>query len=113
MDCACISTHQAYLFENSSKIVNCSCILVFLKQSTCYAITPDTHQWNRINTNEVTDNHKVALCNDMTVHMIPLPPAELCEINAYTTIARLTFSQAQNEHLTIPAHNLCTVNQLQ
>ena len=30
--------------------------------------------------------------------MIPLPPAESSEINAFETIARLTFSLMQNEH---------------
>ena len=35
-------------------------IIVFLKQSTCYAITPDTHQWFRINGNEITHNHKTS-----------------------------------------------------
>ena len=96
--CLYNNTHQAYLFENSNKIVNCSYILVFLKQSTCYAITPDTHQWYRINSNEITDNHKIALCNEPTAHMVPLPPAEPSDVNAFETIARLTFSQVQNEH---------------
>ena len=36
--------HKAYLFENSNKPINCSDILVLLKQSACYAITTDTHQ---------------------------------------------------------------------
>ena len=47
-------------------------ILVFLKQSTCYAITPDTHQWYRINTNKITDNHNIALCNDSVISMSPI-----------------------------------------
>ena len=40
--CLYSNTHQAYLFENSNKIVNCSYILVFLKQYTYYTITQDT-----------------------------------------------------------------------
>ena len=55
------NTHQAYIFENSNKIVNSPTSLYFLKQSACYSITPDTHQWYTINTNEITDNHKIAL----------------------------------------------------
>ena len=42
--CKYSSIQQAYLYKNSNKIVKFSYILVFLKQSTCYAITPDTHQ---------------------------------------------------------------------
>ena len=80
--CLSNNTHQAYLFENSQKIANCWYILVFLKQSTCYAIIPDTHQWYRINTNEITDNHKIALCNGPKVHMVQLSSAELLDINA-------------------------------
>ena len=81
--CPYNNTHQAYIFQNSNKIVNCSYILVFLKQSKCYTITPDSHQSYRINTNEITDNHKIALCNDPTVHMVPLPPAEPPEVNTF------------------------------
>ena len=42
--------HKAYLFENPKKPVNWSYILVFLKQSACYAIIPGMYQWYRINT---------------------------------------------------------------
>ena len=66
----------------------CSYILVFLKQSTCYTITPDTHQWYRINTSKITITHKTALCNDLTVHMVPLPPAEPLKVKAFETVAR-------------------------
>ena len=31
-------------------LVNCSHILIFLKPLACYTISPDTHQWYRINT---------------------------------------------------------------
>ena len=50
-----------------------------LKQSTCYTITPDTCQRYRINTNEITNIHRITLCNDLTVHMEPLPPTEPLE----------------------------------
>ena len=36
------------------------------------------------------------LCDDDSAHMVPLPPAELQEINAFTTITRLTLLQAQH-----------------
>ena len=42
--CQYNNTHQAYLFKNSNKEANCSYILVFLEQSACYIITPDTQQ---------------------------------------------------------------------
>ena len=64
--CKYNNTQQAYLYENSNEIVNCSYILVFLKQLKCYIITPDTHHWYKINANEITDNHKIALSNDLT-----------------------------------------------
>ena len=95
--CKYSSTQQEYLYENSNKIVNCSYILVFLK-STCYTFTPDTHQWYRINANEITDNHKIALCNDPTVHMVPLPSAEPLEVNAVETMERLTHSHTSKNH---------------
>ena len=84
---------KAYLFKYSNKTVNCSYIPVFLKQSACYAITPDTHQWYRLNTTEITDNHNITLCNDPTINMVPLPTSEPSESNAFETIARLTLSQ--------------------
>ena len=59
-------------------------------------------QWYRINTNEILENHKLALCKDTAVHMVPIPPAEPLEANTFKTIARLTFSQAQNEHINSP-----------
>ena len=70
--CKYNNTHQATLYENSHKMVNCCYILVFLKQLTCYTITPEAHKWYRINANEITDNQKIALCNDLTVNMVPL-----------------------------------------
>ena len=74
--CQYYNTHQAYLFENSHKVVNCSYILVFLTQSACYVITPNRHQWYKITTNEILENHKITLCNNPAVHMVPIPPAE-------------------------------------
>ena len=41
-------TQQAYFYENSNKIVKCTYIFIFPKQSTCYTTTPDTHQWHRV-----------------------------------------------------------------
>ena len=96
--CKYNNTHQAYIYENSKETVNCPYILVFLKQLTCYAITPDTHHWYRINTNEITDNHKIALCNGLTVHMVPLPSAEPSEVNAVETVARTTHSHTPKDH---------------
>ena len=98
------NTHKIYLFKKSKKIVNCSYILVFLKQSICYAIIPEPHQWYRINTNEINHNHKITLSNDLTVHMVLLPSTEPSEINAFETIARLTFSHTQRDH----PNNNCT-----
>ena len=37
-------------------------------------------------------------------HMVPISPAEPPDINAFTTIARLTFLQTQNEQVS----NICT-----
>ena len=84
--CKYNNVKQAYFYENSNKIVNCSYILAFLKQSMCYAIKPDTHQWYTINANEITGSHKTALCNELTIHMVPLPSAEPLEVNAVETI---------------------------
>ena len=102
--CRYDNSHQAYLFEHTNKPVKCSHILVFFKQSTCYTVTPDTHQWYRINTNEITDNHNIAICNDTTINMVPLPPAEPPEFNAFETISRLLLSQNQRD---LP-HNIQT-----
>ena len=92
------NTYQSYLYKNSNKMVNCPYILVFLKKSTYNAITPDTHQWYRINANKITDNHKIALCNDLTDHMVPLSSVKPSEVNAVETVARLTLSQIYKDH---------------
>ena len=97
--CQYNNTYQAYLFKNSNQVINCCNGLVFLEQSTCYIITPDTHQWYKNNTNEMLENHKLAVCNDPAVHMVPISPAEPSEINVFKTIARLTFLQTQNEQI--------------
>ena len=94
--CKYDNSHQAYLFEHSKKPLNCSYILVFLKQSTCYTVTPDTHQWYRTNTNEITDSHNITVCcNGTTLNMALLPTAEPFESNASETIVRLILSQDQ------------------
>ena len=48
------------VFKNSNHIVNCSYILVFLRQSTCYVITLNTHQWYKISVNEILESHKTS-----------------------------------------------------
>ena len=116
--CKYDNSHQAYLFEYSNKLVNFSSILVFLKQYVCYTITPDTHQWYRINTNEITDNHNIAIWNDTTINMFPLPTAEPSKSNAFETIARLTLSQNQreppndNQRQAIPSISMLTNNNI-
>ena len=45
-----------------------------------------THQWYKINANEIPESYKLVLCDDQSAHMVPLPPAELPEINAFATI---------------------------
>ena len=62
-------------------------------------MTPDTHQWYKLYTNEILENHKLALHNDSAVHMVPIPPAEPYEINAFKTIPRLIFLQTHNEQI--------------
>ena len=90
--------YKAYIFEKKSNcIVNYSYVLVFLRQSTCYVITSHTHQWYKINANRIHESHKLALCDDQSTDMVQVPPAELPEINAITTITRLTFLQTQDE----------------
>ena len=45
--------------------------------------------------------------------MVPLPPTEPLEVNTFKTIARLTFSLTQNEHVdnnhTQPIHSSSTL----
>ena len=67
-----------------------------------YTITPDTHQWYRINTHEITNSHNIAISNDKMVTMVQLPPVESNEANATETFARLTTtnSQVNEEQLT-------------
>ena len=78
------------MFEQSAIPVNCSHILIFLKHLACYTINPDTHQWYRINGCEIKESHNVAICNDKTVNMVELQPAEPPEANTIETFARLT-----------------------
>ena len=54
------------------------------------------HKWYKINASKIIENNKWALCNDQVTHMVPIPPTEPPEINAFTTIAKLTFLQTQN-----------------
>ena len=77
------------MFEHSATLVNCSHILIFLKHLACYTVNQDTHQWFRINSHEIKESHSVAICNDITVNMVQLPPVDPPEANAIETIARL------------------------
>ena len=69
--CQYSKSHKAYIFEQSNQSVNCSHVFMFLKMATCYVITPHTHQWYKINTNEILQDHKLAFCDDKVVHMVP------------------------------------------
>ena len=94
------NTHQTYLFEDSNKIVNCSYILVFLK--AIYMLHHNTRLTSMVHgliLTKKTNIHKIALCNDLIVHVVPLPPAEPLEFNAFKTIARLPFAESQLEHV--------------
>ena len=98
MLCASMTIYAKHIFlEDSNKPIKCSCILVFLKQSACYTVNPDIHQWYMINTNKITDNHKIAICNDTTINMVPLPPAEPSEFNTFERIVRLSLPQNQRD----------------
>ena len=46
--------------------------------------------------NEILQNHKSALCDDQSTHMVPFPPPEPPEINVFMTVARLTLLQSQD-----------------
>ena len=80
-------SHIVYIFEISNHVDNSSHVLMFLKTSKCYIITPHTHKWYNINPNEILLDHKLALYSDKLAHMAPLPPA----INAYWIIPRVTY----------------------
>ena len=73
-------------------------------------VTPVNHQWYRINTNKITDNHNIAICNDTTINMVLLPPAEQLEFNTLKTIARLSPLQQMNTETTSPSEKLATPN---
>ena len=89
--CQFSNLSKAYIFKKSNQVGNCSYILIILRQSICYVIMPHTHQQYKINANEILESHKLVLCDDQSAHMVPIPPAELPEINAFTTVTRLTF----------------------
>ena len=97
--CQYCNSHKVYIFKKSNCIVNCSYVLVFLRQSTCYVITPNKHQWYKISANKILESHKLALWKDHLTHIGPKPPAKLPEINAFTTITGLTFLQTQDEQV--------------
>ena len=87
---------KAYLFEKSNHVVKCSHMLIFLRQSTCYIITHHTHQWYKINVNEIFHYHTLVLCDDQSAHIVPLPTTKPPAVNTFTTIAKLTLLQAQD-----------------
>ena len=96
--CKYDSLHKAYIFEQPDNLVNCSHILIFLKKTlTCNTITPDTHQWYRISTHEITDSHNITICNDRTVKMEQLPSAESNEANAIETFPRLSTTNSETK----------------
>ena len=88
--CKYDSLCRAYVFVQSAIPANCSYILIFLKHLACYTINPYTHQWYRIDSHEIKESHNVTICNDKTVNMVQLPPAEPPEANAMESFARLT-----------------------
>ena len=61
---------KAYIFEQSKQPINSSHVLMFLNTATHYVITPHTHQWYRINTTEILQDHELVLCDDEVAHMI-------------------------------------------
>ena len=75
---------------------------MFLNMATCYVTTPNTHQWYRINTKDILQDHKLALCVDKVAHMVPLPPA----INVYMTILRVRLQQNQYSQNNAHSKNL-------
>ena len=57
---------------------------------------------------KITDDHKIALCNDLTVHMVPLPSVSPLEVNAVETQ-----SHTSKTTQIITADSLFTLSQLQ
>ena len=68
--------------------------------------TKHTHQWYKINANEIHEIHKLALGDYHSTHIVPISPTEPPEVNALTT---LTFYKLNMNMLVTPAHNPCTV----
>ena len=56
----------------------------------------NAHQWYKINTNEILQDHELTFCDDKLAHMVPLPPAELPVINQYMPILRVKVLQNQD-----------------
>ena len=68
-------------------------LLIFLRQSTCYVITPHTHQLY------ILMQMKYSRIKNGIMwwsNMVPLAPPKLPPINAFMTTARLTLLQAQD-----------------
>ena len=73
-------------------------------------------KWYKINANEILVSHKLVQYGDHTAQIVPFPPANLPETNAFTTVMRLTFLQAQDgqisdNHKQSMYSNITLVNQ--
>ena len=55
--CQYNNMHQMYLFENPNQVVNFSYIIIFLRLSKFYIISPHTHRWYKFNANDIFENH--------------------------------------------------------
>ena len=60
-----------------------------------YTINLDTHQWYEINTHGIMYSHNITICNEKTVYLVQLPPAEPNEANAIETFAKLSITNSQ------------------
>ena len=58
--------------------------------------TPHAHQWYRINTKEILQDHRLGLCDDNIAHMVSLPPSQPPAINTYMTLPQVTLQQNQD-----------------
>ena len=69
---------------------------MFLNMAACYVVTPHIHQWYRINTKEILQDHELVLCDDEVAYMVPLPPSEPLAMNTYMTLPRVTLQQNED-----------------
>ena len=47
-----------------------------------------------------SNNHTLAICNDNSINVVPLPPAEPSEFNVFGTVVRLSPRENQMDPLT-------------